>query len=359
MNVANIRMTLFTCVLILALTLCAFGQSYTITDLGVLSGDVSSWSMFVNSSGEVSGCSDMSTSIADVCNWVTPGTAFFWSSSKGIKSLGTLPGDDFSTGFFISDSRQIVGSSWNLSNGTGHGFLWTPTTGMRDLGTLPGGSSYSDADQINAQGVIVGESNVSNGNVHAVVWIPTGNTYQIKDVGILPGAPWTYPYSINNKNQIVGNAYFNNTVYHAFFWSKTPGWKDLGTLPGGTVSLADWINNNGISVGQSNSTTFPNGVATAWDQTGKIHTIGTLPGGTTSYAGYISDANVILGESTIASGDTHAFLWSQTKGMQDLNDLIPPNSGWVINHVSAMNSAGQIVGFGTINGEIHAFLLTP
>jgi probable HAF family extracellular repeat protein len=355
---ANVRMTFLVCLLMASLTPAAVGQSYNVTDLGLLSGDISSWGMFINSRGEVSGCSDTSTSIGDVCNWVSPGTAFFWSNGA-MQAVDPLSGDDFSTGFFISDSEQIVGSSWNLENQTGHGFLWTRKTGTRDLKTLPGGDFYSDADQINSQGVIVGESAVSNGNVHAVVWIPSGGTYRIQDVGILPGAPWTYPYSINNKNQIVGNAYFNNTVYHACFWSRALGWKDLGTLPGGTVSLADWINNNGISVGQSNSAEFPNGVATAWDQNRKIYALGTLPGGTTSFAGYISDTNEILGESTVASGDTHAFIWTQLRGMQDLNNLIPTNSGWEINHASAMNTGGQIVGFGTISGSIHAYLLTP
>ena len=45
--------------------------------------------------------------------------------------------------------------------------------------------------------------------------------------------------------------------------------------------------------------------------------------------------------------------------MQDLNDLIPPNSGWVLILANAINNKGEITGYGTIDGANHAFLLTP
>jgi probable HAF family extracellular repeat protein len=130
-------------------------------------------------------------------------------------------------------------------------------------------------------------------------------------------------------------------------------------LTGGKTSLADWINDAGLILGQSTSSKFPNGVATLWDQSGTIHAIGLLLGGTSSFAGYISDAGEVVGESTVTGGESHAFISSETRKMKDLNDLIPSGSGWILNHASAMNSLGQIVGFGTLNGEVHGFLLTP
>jgi hypothetical protein len=53
------------------------------------------------------------------------------------------------------------------------------------------------------------------------------------------------------------------------------------------------------------------------------------------------------------------FLWTERKGMQDLNTLIRSGSGWVLNSVSGINVWGQIVGSGTFNGETRGFLLTP
>ena len=45
--------------------------------------------------------------------------------------------------------------------------------------------------------------------------------------------------------------------------------------------------------------------------------------------------------------------------MLDLNDLVPTGSGWVLEFADDINSSGQIVGEGFIDGEFHAFLLTP
>ena len=45
--------------------------------------------------------------------------------------------------------------------------------------------------------------------------------------------------------------------------------------------------------------------------------------------------------------------------MSDLNTLLPPNSGWVLQSAEFINDAGQIVGFGTFNGNFDWFLLTP
>jgi len=45
--------------------------------------------------------------------------------------------------------------------------------------------------------------------------------------------------------------------------------------------------------------------------------------------------------------------------MQDLNNMIPAGTGWVLQAGAAINDAGQIAGSGTLNGKSHAFLLTP
>ena len=53
------------------------------------------------------------------------------------------------------------------------------------------------------------------------------------------------------------------------------------------------------------------------------------------------------------------FLWSQAKGMHDLNTLISSKSGWVLNTATDINVWGQIVGQGELNGQRHGYLLTP
>jgi hypothetical protein len=48
--------------------------------------------------------------------------------------------------------------------------------------------------------------------------------------------------------------------------------------------------------------------------------------------------------------------------MQDLNDLIPPDSGIVLVQATGINDRGSIAAIGTVNGpslSLRAFLLTP
>jgi probable HAF family extracellular repeat protein len=339
----------------------AAAQTYTVTDLGALSGFTSSYADDNNNPGLVTGCSDNSMVPTVPCTTNIASEAFLWSSSGGMQPLGYLSGNDMSIGYVVNDSRQVVGFSGYSSNGNGHGFSWTQSGGMSDLGTLPGGNAYSVAAAITSKGVIAGESLKTGGDVDVVLWTLSGGTYQIQDEGHLPKAPYCYAYDINEKLQVIGVAYFNysGTRYHGFLWSKAKGWKDLPPLPGGKLSEGIWMTDAGVIAGVSTSAKYPNGVSVYWDTKGKITPIGTLPGGDRSSPGYISDSLEILGDSTVSGGGDHAYIWTQKKRMRDLNNMIPKNSGWDLHRASSINKSGQIVGYGTINGEDHGFLLKP
>jgi probable HAF family extracellular repeat protein len=83
-------------------------------------------------------------------------------------------------------------------------------------------------------------------------------------------------------------------------------------------------------------------------------------GGTRSAAYGVNDAGQVVGESqTAGNAAQHAFLYSHGV-MIDLNDLLPPDSGWVLWSARDINSSGQITGYGWYNGGgSHAFLLNP
>jgi probable HAF family extracellular repeat protein len=165
---------------------------------------------------------------------------------------------------------------------------------------------------------------------------------------------------MNQQGEVVGYSWVKGgTVYHAFLWSKAAGMKDLGTL-GGINSYGLGINRFSQVVGWA---TIPGASfsyhAFCWTQSGGMKDLGTL-GGSESLARGITDAGQVVGSANLA-GDTaaHAFLWTASGGLQDLNNMIPANSGWELDSANAINGSGLIVGDGLINGQIHAFLLTP
>ena len=270
-------------------------------------------------------------------------------------SGGTISG---ATG--INDSGEIVGYS-NVKGSSASdffAFLWTPAGGMTNLGTLSGGHS-SCAFEINYAGVIAGDSFISNGNVNAVSW----TNHKIKNLGGLAKSIFTAALDINDNNQIVGESIFSYGPpfqSHAFEWSPALGMKDLGTLSGGTTSIANAINASGVMVGQSNAGSFPNDWhAVMWNAARKIQDLGTLAGGTYSVAFGINDSDEVVGYGDISNNAAHAFLWTQAAGMRDLNSLIPANSGWVLINANAINRLGQITGYGIFKGYNHGFLLSP
>jgi probable HAF family extracellular repeat protein len=140
--------------------------------------------------------------------------------------------------------------------------------------------------------------------------------YIVRDLGTLGGANGV-AFGINNADQVVGaSGISGDTEEHAFLWAddgdpNTDDMKDLGVLPGRTLSIAWGINN----------------------------------------------ADQVVGSSEGEGVAPHPFLYSGGV-MRDLNTLIPPNSGWELREAWDINDNGHIVGRGSNeDGENRAFLL--
>ena len=312
-------------------------ETYTITDLGTLGGTYS-FARDINASGQVVGWA-----------WTTGNTvwhAFLWQSGA-MTDLGTLGGAT-STASSINDSGQVLGSSETRDSRRFACFLWENGV-MSDFATLGGTSSYPHAS--NASGQVVGSAATGDGVQRAFLW----QDGVMNDLGTL-GGTWSSASAINDSGQVVGYATTTDGVDHAFLWQNGM-MSDLGTL-GGIWSYASAINDSGHVVG---SAATADGVQRAflW-QDGVMNDLGTL--GQDSSASDINASGQVVGAAFInEEGECwtcRAFLW-QNGVMTDLNAVLPSGSGWVLEFATAINDAGQIVGWGLLNSETRAFLLTP
>jgi probable HAF family extracellular repeat protein len=150
-------------------------------------------------------------------------------------------------------------------------------------------------------------------------------------------------------------------VAHAFQWQNGV-LTDLGTLPGGASSQAEWINSAGLIAGiaQNGQTDplipgFPEFRAVLW-QNGSITDLGTLDGGYESLAFGMNDSGDIVGPALntvpddfclfapgLCTTQTRAVLW-QKGAIQDLGTLGGPDA-----LAFFINQRSQVAGYSYVN----------
>jgi probable HAF family extracellular repeat protein len=329
----------------------ALGQrlSYLVLDLGTLPLQSHSGAIDINSRGQVVGWSG-------VRHQATRG--FLWQNGK-MQDLG-IPHGSRSGAVALNDQGDIVGWSGDDAYTDSRAFFWKDGRAQA-LGTLPG-YAFGAASGINNRGEVVGSAynnhQGARSSVRAFVW----KNGRMIDVGTLPEDDESAADDINARGQIVGYSrwynYFRGYVY------RNGQMRELRGLGDGKATYASAINNKGVAAGTS--TVFRSGGyfrhACVWSVGAEARAIdlGTLGGGK-SAALDINDLGQVVGWSYVADdnrNETRAFSWQYGR-MHDLNALIPPDLGWILESADGINNQGQIVGTGLHEETTRAFLLSP
>jgi probable HAF family extracellular repeat protein len=175
------------------------------------------------------------------------------------------------------------------------------------------------------------------------------------DLGSLAGDEGeSVALGINDSGEVVGySTLATSTDLRAFLWTAAAGMRDLGTLSGGSDSIGSAINDAGEIAGTASPNPHggQNSGAVAWGKNGTAQLLGA---GLSSEAFGINDDGEIVGID-----EAGPFLWTPTHHSRNLNSLIAPKSGWVLEFADGINQSGQIAAYGTINGGTYAVLLSP
>jgi probable HAF family extracellular repeat protein len=284
-------------------------------DLGTLPGDSWSQAIGLNENGQVIG-----VSFDDGNN----PHGFLYTPGAGMVSLGALPGGRDTWPVDINDAGKVVGYARG-SDGSYRGYSWTSTGGLVELDPF---ADQDWAEGVNNSGTIVGYTDTSNGYTGPLVKYPDGSIARLappalefsqindsgqvaglrttnapgildgylwspadgnRDLGNLTGSAYYVPAPfadfyccatrniyLSNTGQVAGTSYVGTTGWrHAFSWTAADGMVDIGfgSLPIGSQSFAQGVNDNGQVVGRVEVSDFPSyTTAFSWTKAGASST---------------------------------------------------------------------------------------
>jgi probable HAF family extracellular repeat protein len=207
-----------------------------------------------------------------------------------------------------------------------------------------------------AAGTVLGmnDSGITVGEIHNL----DANGYSIQQTAAfwIGGQPTTIQgfYQATAANDV--GQFLLESPAGSFVWTNGVA-APIPSL-GGTYAMGRDINNLGHVAGCAltsdhmlHAFLFKNGTTTA---------LADLPGSTgTTLVDGMNNADDVVGSSYHLDEGPHAVLWKN--GIPyDLNDLIPPASGWTLYDAMGIDDNGTIWGSGQFDGgDPQAFLLTP
>jgi hypothetical protein len=263
--------------------------------------------------------------------------AVVWRKNSGVEELGVPEGFHYTEPVAITKAGDVV---INASDAEGHkrgAFVYS----NHSLIGLAGNQTW--AHGVGAASTIVGE------------WVPDGRTSTDAvswsnavphSIGLCCGGVLK---AVNERGDMVGDAYDDQGHYHAFTWSPAHGRRIVD--PADSYSSAVAINRAGHILLQVGSEAY-------LDDTRQLRHLELSP---KLYNGVqaMNDCDVVVGGYGPDSEHYRAFSWTSAEGFRDLNSLIPRDSGWKLESAAAINDKGEIVGVGELGGDDSGFLLIP
>jgi uncharacterized membrane protein len=159
------------------------------------------------------------------------------------------------------------------------------------------------------EGVVVGHMNGSDNRDHAVRWDRSG---AIKDLGLVPGVTLSVACAIGRDGTIVGAATVDGTLrYHPVWWNRFGTMAVLPGLPGGRGGGASAIRGRTIFGSANAANGKPR--AASWNWRGEITDLGVLPGGNESVAARTGPDGMLIGYATTANGEFRGVAWIAKK----------------------------------------------
>jgi probable HAF family extracellular repeat protein len=327
------------------------GASYSIVDLGTGYGNWGS-ARLINNQGDVV-LTTGSANYADsnlFHDRITDSRVYLWRNGQNVDLSSS--GLEFVRA--LNDEGQVLGGNGKLN-------LVLDTATMEPE-LIPGFENSGFPASINNNGTIVGNSDG--------VTLLTG----LGDRTSIPmpsGYGFMLAQAVSDSNQVVGVVMPGpgDDADQRGFLYQDGAMILLGTAPGASSSQLHDINDTGQAVGgpgvRGMHSVLQYGRAFSFDTTaGNMSDLGTLPGYQNSNAMALNNQGQAVGIAWFPIDESdvirRAVLFdTRTGDVIDLNLAIPQGSGWWLADAHDINDNGQIVGRGYLNGESHAFLLTP
>lgn len=344
MTVRRHRSSVFAAIIALMLIAGAASADatlYDVTDLGTLGGSTSQ-AYAINTRGDVAGSSTLAGDVV--------GHAFLYKARHGqLIDLDPQGNDRNSRAWAINGRGQVAGDAYAAWAAGIHPTVFAHGK-VIDLPAIPT-FAYASAVGIN-----------DAGDVLISAWTPPrllpAQGFLLHH-GILAALPITFVSALNNRHQVVG-ATGDPSIVQAVSYRRGELTSIGGSLGARSIS-ANAVNARGDIAGGFLDGDL--GGHAFLDRAGATTDLGTLPGGleATGLAFNVHDQVVGYAFDYSATVVERAFLYDARLGpsLQDLNDLIPANSGIVLNRATAINDGGIIAGYGTVSGQFHAFILRP